>query len=121
MGCRKADGLREPGEGDGRAVRRRAVQRAPESVASRATPRRATGPASRIKDNFSPRTRRARSEAYLLPRSRVKAHSTSPGTLRRRVPPAGESRPGRFADERFEAGVGPAAHVPRVATATMGR
>src|SRR5947199_552043 len=32
-------------------------------------------PASRIKDSFSPRTRRARLTAYLLLRSRVKAHS----------------------------------------------
>src|SRR3954471_5926367 len=88
MGCRKADGLREPGEGDGRAVRRRAVQRAPESVASRTTPRRVTGPASRIKDNFSPRTHRARPLAYLLPRSRVKAQRVPPAPLRRPVGPA---------------------------------
>src|SRR5206468_9296807 len=54
-------------------VRRRAVQRAPESAASRTTRRRAAGRASRIKDNFSPRTRRARHTAYPLPRSRVKA------------------------------------------------
>ena len=78
-------GCATPREGDGRAVRRRAVQRAPESVASRTTPRRVTGPASRIKDNFSPRTRRARHSAYLVPRSRVKAHPSPTATPAARV------------------------------------
>ena len=40
--------------------------------------------ASRIKDNFSPRTRRARLVAYLLPRSRVKAQRSPTATRRPR-------------------------------------
>src|SRR6476661_7749702 len=85
-------GCATPGEGDGGAFGAARSNEAPESVASRATRHRVTGPASRIKDSFSPRTRRARPPAYLLPRSRVKAHRTSAATLRRllgSLPPGG--------------------------------